>query len=168
MNKRNRSWSLGVAVALSASLAGVALAQSAEHSGQNVAEMKFGPVAGMPTCAKAAVQDGDPSSGPFIILAKLRGGCAIPWHFHSANEHVVLVSGTARMEMKDKKAMTLRPGGYSHLPSKHVHQVRCAKACSVLVVSDGKFDIHYVDPKGEEITPEAALEPLKETPAAMP
>ena len=43
------------------------------------------------------------------------------------------------------------------MPSKHVHQFTCMSACAAFVSSDAAFDIHYVDAKGSEIPPEAAL-----------
>jgi len=62
------------------------------------------------------------------------------------------------MEMKDMgKATVLTAGGYSYLPSKHVHQLKCTTECQFYVFSDAPFDIHYVDPQGKEIEPEKAL-----------
>jgi hypothetical protein len=69
----------------------------------------------------------------------------------------MIVSGSAKVEMKDGRTATLGPGGFAMLPGKHVHQLRCISACSGFVHSDAAFDIHYVDAKGQEITLEAAL-----------
>lgn len=129
--------------------------------GQNVAEMKFTPVPGVPPCALNSVQSGDPTKGASIIFAKLTAGCAIPWHWHTPNEHLMMVTGTARIEMKDGKPLTLEPGGFAMLPSRHVHQFRCEQACTFYIYSDSAFDIHYVDAKGNEISPEEALKAIK-------
>ena len=105
MSKRNHLWwhTVMALLILSAS----ALAQGEKASGQmaglNVAEMKFVNVPGLPTCSPGSVQSGDPTSGPSIILAKASAGCSIPWHWHTANEHLMMVSGVAHMEMKDGK-----------------------------------------------------------------
>ena len=77
----------------------------------------------------------------------------------------MLVSGVARLEMKDGKPFTLRAGGFAKMPSRHVHQFRCEQACLLYVYSDASFDIHYVDGQGDEITPAEALKAVKEKPA---
>jgi hypothetical protein len=74
----------------------------------------------------------------------------------------MLVSGIARLEMKDGKPFTLRAGGFAKMPSRHIHQFRCEQECLMYVYSDGAFDIHYVDEKGNEITPDEALKAGKE------
>ena len=65
-------------------------------SGRNVAMMKLTTIPPLPVCAKGSVQSGDPSKGPSVIFAKATTGCTIPWHWHTPNEHVMIVSGTAR------------------------------------------------------------------------
>ncbi|TAK40570.1 MAG: hypothetical protein EPO27_20815 [Betaproteobacteria bacterium] len=121
-------------------------------------ENKFDAVPGMPGCIGAAVQSGDPAKGPSVILFKGKAGCVVPWHWHTPTEQVMLVSGSAKFEMKGRKgSSTVGPGGYAMMPSKHVHQFRCVSACSGFVSADAAFDIHYVDAAGKEIPPDAAL-----------
>src|SRR6266568_3503354 len=109
----------------------------------------------LPSCTTAAVQSGDPSKGPSIISAKGTAGCLIPWHWHTPNEHVMVISGSAKIEMKDGgKAAVLGPGGYAMMPSKHVHQFTCTSACTAFVSSDAAFAIHYVATAGKEILPD--------------
>lgn len=62
------------------------------HLGQNIGDMKFVSLPGLPTCASGSVQNGDPTKGPSFILAKTAAGCSIPWHWHTPNEHVMMVS----------------------------------------------------------------------------
>jgi len=139
----------------------------AQPMGQNVAEMKFGPVPGVPTCAEGAVQSGDPMKGTFIILVKVPAKCSIPWHWHTANESLMIVSGTAHVDVKDGKSLTLESGGFAMMPAHHVHQFRCS-SCKFYLSSDGAFDIHYVDAKGSELSPDDALKALKEKAAKPP
>ncbi len=125
---------------------------------RKVSENKFAPTPGLPSCIPGAVQSGDPSKGPSVILFKASAGCLIPWHWHTPTEQIMLVIGSAKVEMKDGgRTATLGPGGFALMPSKHVHQFTCISACTGFVHSDAKFDIHYVDPNGNEIPPEAAL-----------
>ena len=132
--------------------------------GTNMATMKFANVPPLPTCATASVASGDPTKGPSFILAKGTGSCTFPWH--TPNEHLMIISGTASLEMKDAKAVTLQAGAFALMPSHHVHQFKCLSACALYVYSDTAFDMHYVDKQGNEISPADALKPLGEKPAA--
>jgi quercetin dioxygenase-like cupin family protein len=129
---------------------------------RKISENKFAPLPGLPGCAILAVESGDPSKGASMILLKGPAGCVIPWHWHTPTEQVMVVSGSAKIEMKDSgQTSSLGPGGYAMMPSKHVHQFTCSSACAAFVSSDAAFDIHYVDAKGSEISPEAALSKKK-------
>jgi quercetin dioxygenase-like cupin family protein len=131
--------------------------EMSSKSGQNVTEMTFANVPGLPTCTVGSVQNGDPAKGPSIIFARIDAGCVIPWHWHTPSEHLMMVKGVAHVEMKDGKPLTLESGGYALMPSRHVHQFRCEKACSLYIYSDAAFDMHYVDAQGNEISAEDAL-----------
>ena len=145
---------------------GVLLAQ--EPAAMNTSQMKFGEFPGMPTCATGAVVSGDPSKGASIILAKMKPGCKFPWHWHTPNESVMIVSGQAEAQMKDGKAMPLHAGGFAFMPSKHVHRFSCSTACMLFIHSDAPFDMHYVDAAGKELTPADALKKVNETAAKPP
>src|SRR5689334_9527347 len=67
---------------------------------------------GLPTCVKGSVKSGDPSKGGTVILAKATASCLIPWHWHTANEQLFMVSGSAKAEMKDASPAALHPAGY--------------------------------------------------------
>jgi quercetin dioxygenase-like cupin family protein len=121
------------------------------------ASSKFVNFPGLPKCMTGSVQNGDPSKSPSVILAKAATGCVIPWHWHSANEQVMMISGGARVAMKDGTPSALHSGDYISLPSKNAHQFTCTAVCSLFIVSDAAFDIHYVDKDGKEISPDEAL-----------
>lgn len=164
MSNRGQLWCTMLGASLILSAAGFARGQGVTgHAGQNLAEMKFVMIPGMPTCSTGSVQSGDPAKGPSIILAKVAAGCSIPWHWHTPNENLMMVSGVARLEMKDGKPLTLRAGGFALMPSRHVHQFRCTNSCVLYVYSDAAFDIHYVDGQGKEIPPDDALKAVKKT-----
>jgi quercetin dioxygenase-like cupin family protein len=139
-----------------------AAAQEMTSSGRNIAEMKLTTIPGLPTCATGSVQSGNPTNAFSIIYAKMPAGCSIPWHWHTPNEHVMIVSGVARVDMKDAKSLVLRSGGFAMLPSRHAHQFRCQQACSIYIYSDVAFDIHYVNGQGTEISADEALKAVKE------
>lgn len=169
MNGRQRQRCWAALAATSLMLSGAALAQTAGEAamGKNMADMKFGTFPGFPTCATGAVQHGDPAKGGSVILIKAKKNCKVPWHWHSPNEQVMMVSGAGRLDMKEGgNSVTLRPGGHIFFPAKHVHRFNCESgACTFFIYSDAPFDIHYIDAQGKEIPPEEALKAVKETPA---
>lgn len=122
------------------------------------ASAKFAAFPGVPECAMGAVPQGDPAKGNAVILLKTKAGCVIPWHWHTPSERLIMVSGRAKVEMKDGTPATLRAGDFLNLESKHVHQFTCLAACMLYdVTGDAPFDIHYVDASGTEIPADQAL-----------
>ena len=121
------------------------------------ATSKFTNMAVLPSCMTLSVQRGDPSKGPSVILLKCKAGCTVPWHWHTAAEQLMVVSGTGKAQMKDGKPVTVRPGDYMFLPAKHIHTFAAVTAVTMFDLPDGPFDIHYVDASGNEIPPDQAL-----------
>ena len=128
---------------------------------------KFANLPGLPSCLKVAVLRGDPTKEPAAMMLKFAPGCVVPWHWHSAGEQLVLISGAGTAEMKDGKPAGMRPGDYAFLPAKSIHQFTAVTAVMLLDMPDAAFDIHYVDSSGSEIKPEEALKPavMKKAPA---
>ena len=123
----------------------------------NPATLHFSTPPGMPPCMKAAAVKGDPEKGPAVLLAKGTAWCRVPWHWHTGGEQLMVVSGTGTVEMKDGKPFRMQSGAYTSFPGHHVHQATCVSPCTMFVVSDAAFDIHYVDDGGKEIPPGQAL-----------
>lgn len=133
------------------------------------ATAKFGNMPGLPTCMTLSVLHGDPTKGASVILLKFTPGCTVPWHWHTANETLVLVSGTANAQMKDGIPLAMKTGDYLYLPAKGIHRFTAKTAVYMYDMPDGAFDIHYVDAEGKEIPPEKALAAqIKVKPAAGP
>jgi quercetin dioxygenase-like cupin family protein len=128
------------------------------------ATSKFVNFPGLPKCTRGSVQNGDPSKGASVILAKVTTGCVIPWHWHSASEQLMIVSGSAKVEMKDGSPTALHTGDYVALPEKNAHQFTCVTACTMFILPSGAFDIHYVDKDGKEISSDEALKSKAKTP----
>jgi quercetin dioxygenase-like cupin family protein len=142
------------------------LAAAAQEGHVNhAAGSKFEPFPNVPDCMTGAVRQGDPGTGPSIILIRGTAGCRIPRHWHTPNETVMFVSGSAKVTMKGQSPETLRAGSYAYVPAKHQHDFACPAACSFFISADGPFDIHYVDDAGNEIPPEQALPKAKAKPA---
>jgi mannose-6-phosphate isomerase-like protein (cupin superfamily) len=113
------------------------------------------------TCNTMAPLRGDMSKGPATFTSRMTPGCVAPWHWHSPTEEIVILQGTARMQMDDDSttAITLPVGAYSQLPRNHLHRFRCLQGadCVILVIADAAFDIHWVDKNRKEISFEEAL-----------
>ena len=120
-------------------------------------EDTFGPIAGLPSCMTGSVQNGDPGSGPFVVLLKASSGCTVPMHWHSASEQLMFVDGAALFQMSGDQPHAISAGSYVYGPAKHPHQITCSSDCMLYVTSDGPFDIHYIDSSGNEIPSPKAL-----------
>jgi quercetin dioxygenase-like cupin family protein len=148
-------------IAIIAAVSGFLATTQAAESGQmlmaNPQTLKFAPVPNIPVCATAAPLRGDPTKGPSVLLVKLAPGCRVPWHWHTANEELMFVSGSGTLEMKDSKPNRLRAGSYAYLTGRQVHQLTCTNSCMFFNASDAILDIHYVDAAGKEIPSDEAL-----------
>lgn len=165
-----RSCALWGPCVLLALFAAPSLAQSPEplpmaYKAAATAALGNSPV--LPSCATVAVQDGDPGKGPSIFLIKAQKGCVFPWHWHTPNEKLIILSGSAKGEMKDAATpLALKPGDFVVLPSKGIHQFTAVTAVELYDISDAPFDMHYVDSGGQEIAVADALKAVHEAPAA--
>ena|SRR5260221_590685 len=140
--------------------AGVALTPAFAQDQMGYSSMstaKFGNLPVLPKCATIAVASGDPSKGAAVIMAKAATGCVIPWHWHTVSEQLMIVAGSGKVEMKEGAPMRLHSGDYLNLPAKNTHRFTCVAACSFFIVTDGVFDIHYVDANGKEMSMDDAL-----------
>ena len=126
---------------------------------------KFAPIPNAPECFTIAVEKGDPTKGPSVILARFAPHCVAPYHWHTPSETAMVASGTLETQMKGDKAIVARSGDFVYLPSHHVHRATCSgtSPCLVFLSSDAAFDIHWVDAEGKEIPFEQAVKPTKAT-----
>ncbi len=126
------------------------------------ATSKFGPMPVLPACMTLSIQEGDPSKGPLVVLAKFTAGCKVPWHWHTATERLLIVSGTGKGEMKgEAKPLSLKPGDYVLLPAKGIHQFTAVTNVELFLLTDGAFDIHYVDAAGKEVAADSVVKTAK-------
>ncbi len=114
---------------------------------------------GMLSCSAVGIETGDPAKGPSIIVEKFEPGCVIPWHWHTPNEHVMMVSGTFLFEIRGERPVQVNAGDFVRIPSRHVSQTTCVGTvpCINFLYSDGPLDIHFVDETGAEISLDQAL-----------
>lgn len=156
----------------------IALAGSITVRAQNANEpvihmhsaLKFGPLPNLPACLTGASEHGNPMTEESVLLLHFKAGCRVPWHWHTPEETLLIVSGTIRAEMKDMgKPVLLRQGDYLSMPSHNIHQAACMGAvpCTLFLHSSAAFDIHYVDSSGKEIPLSEAAKPVGKAKAKM-
>jgi quercetin dioxygenase-like cupin family protein len=123
------------------------------------AQAQFVASPGVPACTRSKLLRGDPGKGPSSILVKMDGGCVVPWHWHSASEELLILSGTVIGQMRGESSFQLGAKGYVGMPAHHVHRFKCAMgaSCTVFVVLDAAFDLHFVDASDQLVTLEQAL-----------
>src|SRR3989441_2375268 len=115
---------------------------------QNAAPGKFQKIPNLPDCITAAVEQGDPTKGASVLIVKGASGCRAPWHFHTPNEQLMMISGVGRVEMKGEQAVSLRTGGVAYAPVKHVDQFTCVGGARLFFFSSAAaVCIFFIRPK---------------------
>ncbi len=97
-------------------------------------------------------------TGPSTVVHKFAAKCDSTMHWHSPNEQLVMVKGSGMFQLQGQSPKPVTVGGYNAQPSKHNHRFMCGAGgeCLLYLFSDAKFDIHYVDDSGKEISLEQA------------
>jgi quercetin dioxygenase-like cupin family protein len=96
-------------------------------------------------CLQSALETGDPDKGPSTWILKSPSGCLVPWHSHTAEEQLMVVSGTLLAEMTDHPPTLLGPGGFAVMGGHRAHQFTCqgAAPCVMFVTFDRAYDITW-------------------------
>jgi quercetin dioxygenase-like cupin family protein len=96
-------------------------------------------------CLSSAIETGDPTTGHSTWILKAPPGCVVPWHSHTAEEQLIIVSGAVLAEMTDHPPTRLGPGGFAMMGSHMPHQFSCQgrSACLMFVTFDRAYDITW-------------------------
>jgi mannose-6-phosphate isomerase-like protein (cupin superfamily) len=105
----------------------------------------------LPPGAKSAVVEGDPrKEGLFTMRVKLPANYGIPAHWHPADEHVTVISGTFHMGMGDKldatRGTALTAGSFAVMPAKTQHYAFTRGETVIQLHGVGPWGITYVNP----------------------
>jgi quercetin dioxygenase-like cupin family protein len=118
----------------------------------HIAATTFVNVPFLPKCMMISMKQGDPRKGPSVTLARIASGCVIPWHWHTSNTRLILVSGHVRHMTKDTNQPTdVYAGDLIYLPARHLHWARCISTCLTYNISDARDVAHWVDRNGKDI-----------------
>src|ERR1700690_1726021 len=109
-------------VILLAAVAGLACAQTNSHGVvRSLSAVKFEQDDDV-KCLASAVESGDPAKGASTIILKAPPGCVIPWHYHTAEEQLIVIQGKVPTEMEGMPKQVLEPGGFAMMPGKAKHR----------------------------------------------
>jgi quercetin dioxygenase-like cupin family protein len=86
----------------------------------------------------------------FVVRLKMPQGYIVPAHWHSNDEVVSLVSGSAAFGLGDKfdraQLHPLVPGSLVVAPAKHNHFATTKTGAIIQISATGPFDMTYVNP----------------------
>lgn len=125
-----------------------ALAQAPEP-GQPIArsaqdaQLQWGPCPPfMPAGCGLAVLQGDPTKPNADVFLKLPAKAAIPEHWHTSAERMVLVAGELHVTYKGQANAVLTPGMYAYGPAKLPHSATCASSapCILFIAFESAVD----------------------------
>ena len=109
--KQQIGWTLAACIAVFAS--GASLAEgSATGTVRPLGSVQFSPDTDV-KCLSSAIETGDPKAGHSTWVLKAPPGCVVPWHSHTAEEQLIIISGTVLAEMTDHPPTRLGPGGFA-------------------------------------------------------
>ena len=96
-----------------------------------------------PAGCELAVLHGDPAKPNADVFLRVPAGYAIPAHFHSSAERMILVSGRLDVQYQGAQPVTLTPGSYAYGPARLPHRATCmaAEACTLFIAFEGPVDV---------------------------
>lgn len=106
-------------------------------------QLKWGPCpAFIPKGCEIAVLHGDPAKHNADIFFKVPANFAIPLHWHTSAERMVLVSGQLHVTYEGQEAVTLKPGMYAYGPAQLAHKASCASGapCVLFIAFESPVD----------------------------
>jgi quercetin dioxygenase-like cupin family protein len=126
-------------------------AQSGAHTMVTPGDLKWADVPSLPPGAKIAIIEGPLNEAvPFTFRLRLPADYKIPAHWHSAIEHVTVISGTINMGVGDKldpaKTKSLPAGSVAIMQIKTNHFLWTKEETTVQIHGVGPWVITYVNP----------------------
>lgn len=107
------------------------------------AQLKWGPCPPfIGQGCEIAVLHGDPAKPNADIFFRVPGNFAIPHHWHTSAERMVLVSGELQVTYDGQPTATLTPGMYAYGPPRLPHEAFCARGepCVLFIAFEGPID----------------------------
>lgn len=105
-----------------------------------------------PAGCEIAVLRGDPAGPNADVFLRTPAHYAIPPHWHTSAERMILVTGVLDVRYEAQPAARLEAGDYAYGPAKLPHEARCVSddPCTLFIAFEEAVDAHAVDSvKGE-------------------
>jgi len=124
----------------------------AEHVVLGPADLKWQPAPpALPPGAQVAMLEGDPTAaGPFTMRVKIPANYQVPPHWHPADEHVTVISGSFHVAMGDhfdkSNGKEAPAGGFALMPAGTHHFAWTTEETVIQVHATGPWAINYVNP----------------------
>ncbi|MBA3885844.1 MAG: cupin domain-containing protein [Acidobacteria bacterium] len=101
----------------------------------------------LPEGCGIAVLHGDPARDNVDVFFKVPARSAIPLHWHTSAERMILVAGELHVTYEGQKTMVLEPGTYAYGPAKRPHTGSCVSAvpCVLFIAFESPLDAVPVD-----------------------
>lgn len=93
-----------------------------------------------------AVLHGDPAKDNVDVLFKVPGDFAIPHHWHTSPERMVLLSGKLKVTYDKQDTELIEKGMYAYGPAKRPHSAFCEKgeSCVLFIAFENPLDAFEV------------------------
>ena len=143
------------AIAVAAVLSGNAFAQHADH-GHTFAtakDLKWNDTPSLPGAKLAVIEGPLNEAKPFTMRIRFPANYKIAPHYHSAIEHVTVISGEFVMAVAEKagegKEMKLQPGDVAIMQPKTPHYAYTTKPTEIQVHGVGPWTLTFVNPNDD-------------------
>ena len=144
----SHGWKLVLLVTAAVSVGAVVLAQAPPQElaltrGAQDAQIQWGPCPPfMPAGCGLAVLHGDPAKANADVFLKVPAHAAIPEHWHTSAERMVLVAGELSVSYRGQAQVVLKPGMYAFGPAKVPHSASCGNgaACVLFIAFESAVD----------------------------
>jgi quercetin dioxygenase-like cupin family protein len=127
--------------------AAASLSSQEQHHGvvRPLSDVKFEPDDDV-KCLDSTLENGDPARGASTFILRAAPNCKVPWHYHTAEEQLIVVRGDVETGMDDVSPRVLQAGGFAMMPSKEKHWFTCKskEGCLMFVAFDRVYDIFWV------------------------
>jgi quercetin dioxygenase-like cupin family protein len=84
----------------------------------------------------------NPKTQATQVLIRATKHAVVPWHWHTANEANMVITGTFTVECEGKK-FDLGPGSFIYTPSRLIHRATFSDGCMIAISGDGAFDLNW-------------------------
>lgn len=114
---------------------------------QDSKELEWGPCpAFIPEGCEIAVLHGDPAKNNTDIFFKVPEKFAIPHHWHTSPERMVLLTGKLKVSYDKQATEILEPGTYAYGPAKLPHTAFCEEGdpCVLFIAFEDPVDAFEV------------------------